>query len=305
MIDLMDGSLSPGLVSFGAHLGLVEIEAESSANDGVIYDMYRGKVPEVIGGQEAVIHAIDGLSFGGRDTLYVLRGFFAWIFVFKLLTVHDDSLAYRGGVTASVTPPVSSGPFAGLSVGFNPGASHSLEKGAIIQDTAALHISVGHLGGSRPSVSTQIAALRNMLLHPDDGERGQWLKLVLKVFIYSTGSRDDLLILTTYAGLYPTCRKYPQSGPYRNPPLSETRSRRNDADIDQTYSGWCNRSTSPGGRDLQSKCGSYTRSFASVPWDIRPSKVPGWATAHGRHSDLSTSWTQRDGWSRDCGGVGG
>lgn len=92
-----------------------------------------------------------------------------------------NRLAYRGGVTASVTPPVSSGHFAGLSVGFNPGASHGLEKGAIIQEVAALHVSVGHLGGARPSISTQIAALRNMLLHPDDGERGQWLKLVLQV----------------------------------------------------------------------------------------------------------------------------
>lgn len=70
-IDLEGGSLSPGLVSFGAHLGLVEIEAEDSANDGVIYDMYSGKkVPKVIGGQEAVIHAVDGLSFGGRNMLY-------------------------------------------------------------------------------------------------------------------------------------------------------------------------------------------------------------------------------------------
>jgi hypothetical protein len=68
---LKGGVLAPGLTSFGAHLGLVEIRAEASTNDGAIYDAYAGAVPEVVGGDEGVIRAIDGLSFGGRDTLYV------------------------------------------------------------------------------------------------------------------------------------------------------------------------------------------------------------------------------------------
>jgi hypothetical protein len=104
-----------------------------------------------------VIYAVDGISFGGRDTL----------------------LAYRSGVTTAVTPPTSRGPFAGLSVAINPGAAHKLEKGAIVQDAAALHVSIGHFGRSSPSISTQIAALRRLLLYPGKGEKGQWVKQIL------------------------------------------------------------------------------------------------------------------------------
>lgn len=46
---------------------------------------------------------------------------------------------------------------------FSTGAAHRLEDGAVIQDVAALHVQIGH-SNRGPSVSTQIAALRNILL---------------------------------------------------------------------------------------------------------------------------------------------
>ncbi|KAF8684214.1 Carbohydrate esterase family 9 protein [Rhizoctonia solani] len=141
VVDLAHGSLSPGLISFGAPLGLEEISAESSTNDGTVPDPFdENGVPKVAGGDDLVVRAIDGLSFAGRDTL----------------------LAHRAGVTTAVSAPVSSGLFSGASVAFRTGASHKLEDGAIVNSAPALHLSVGH--GSSVSVSTQIATLRRLLL---------------------------------------------------------------------------------------------------------------------------------------------
>jgi hypothetical protein len=73
VVDLEGGSLAPGLTSFGAHLGSVEIAAEPSTNDGAVYDAFsENGIPKVVGGEESVIYALDGISFGGRDMLYVL-----------------------------------------------------------------------------------------------------------------------------------------------------------------------------------------------------------------------------------------
>ncbi|CAE6420173.1 unnamed protein product [Rhizoctonia solani] len=141
VVDLAHGSLSPGLISFGAPLGLEEIAAESSTNDGRVPDPLSGKgVPEIAGGDELVVRAVDGLSFAGRDTL----------------------LAHRAGVTTAVSAPVSRGLFSGASVAFRTGAAHKLEDGAVVNPASALHLRVSH--GSGVSVSTQIATLRRLLL---------------------------------------------------------------------------------------------------------------------------------------------
>ncbi|CAE6466595.1 unnamed protein product [Rhizoctonia solani] len=129
VVDLAYGSLSPGFISFGAPLGLEEIEAESSTNDGRGLDPLFGEgVPEIAGGDELVIRAVDGLSFAGRSTF----------------------------------APVSRGFFSGASVAFRTGAAHKLERGAIVNPAPALHVCVRH--GAGVSVSTQIATLRRLLL---------------------------------------------------------------------------------------------------------------------------------------------
>lgn len=70
-------------------------------------------------------------------------------------------------MTIGVTAPSSRGFLAGLSTAFNTGLPHRLAKGAIVQDVAALHVSID---SSSPSVSTQIAALQNLL---QGGGKGQ------------------------------------------------------------------------------------------------------------------------------------
>ncbi|EGO25467.1 hypothetical protein SERLADRAFT_437208 [Serpula lacrymans var. lacrymans S7.9] len=157
IIDLKGGSIFPGLVSFGSPLGTSEIEAEDSTNDGNVNDPLTAKVPSIIGGDEALIRAVDGLQFGTRDAL----------------------LAYRAGVTLGITAPSHNGFYAGLSTAFSLSAPHKLHPGAVAQDVAGLHVAVRHFDNG-PSVSTQIATLRRLLLHPVGGESGYWFKEVTK-----------------------------------------------------------------------------------------------------------------------------
>jgi len=73
IIDLEGGALSPGLVSFGAPLGLEEIQQEESTNDGIVIDPLAKVTPKILDdGEGGVIRAVDGLAFMGRDTLWVM-----------------------------------------------------------------------------------------------------------------------------------------------------------------------------------------------------------------------------------------
>ena len=69
LIDLKGGSLAPGLTSYGSKLGLVEINLEPSTNDGVVLDPLASNPPSVLGKETAIIRAVDGLQFQGRNTL--------------------------------------------------------------------------------------------------------------------------------------------------------------------------------------------------------------------------------------------
>jgi len=72
IIDLEGGALSPGLVSFGAPLGLEEIQQETSTNDGIVNDPLTKAIPKILDdGEGGIVRAADGLSFMGRDTLWV------------------------------------------------------------------------------------------------------------------------------------------------------------------------------------------------------------------------------------------
>ncbi|RDB24990.1 hypothetical protein Hypma_007852 [Hypsizygus marmoreus] len=153
-VDLEGGSISPAFVSFGSPLGLQHIDQEASSNDGYVYDPLVQAVPKILGGDTAIVRAVDGLLFGSRDAL----------------------LAYRVGVTSGITAPSHYSFYSGLGVSFSLGASHKLEEGAVIEETTALHVSVRHF--SNPSVSTQIAALRRLLLGPSKGASGHWFQKV-------------------------------------------------------------------------------------------------------------------------------
>lgn len=69
VIDLEGGMVSPGLTTFGSPIGTVEIRLEPSTNDGTVFDPLRQAIPSVLGDDDAVVRAVDGLQFEGRNTL--------------------------------------------------------------------------------------------------------------------------------------------------------------------------------------------------------------------------------------------
>ncbi|KAJ7242763.1 composite domain of metallo-dependent hydrolase [Mycena haematopus] len=146
VVDLQGGSISPALVSGGSGLGLQEIAAEGSTADGPVFDALSMEIPTILGLQTP-IRAVDGLQFETRDAL----------------------LAYRNGVATAITAPAGYGLLQGLSVSFSLGSRNKLEKGAVIQEIAAMHLSISM--GSASSVSTQIATLRRLLLKPSIHEQ--------------------------------------------------------------------------------------------------------------------------------------
>jgi imidazolonepropionase-like amidohydrolase len=66
VIDLKGGSIAPGLITVGSHLGNREIGPEKSTGEGVGYDAL-DEVSELIDG--LLVHGVDGAQFGGKDTL--------------------------------------------------------------------------------------------------------------------------------------------------------------------------------------------------------------------------------------------
>jgi len=78
-----------------------------------------------------------------------------------------------------VTAPSHQLFLAGLGTSFSLSASNRLEEGAIVQEITALHVSVRHF--AKLSVSTQIAALRRLLLGSSDGALGEWFDKVKRV----------------------------------------------------------------------------------------------------------------------------
>ncbi|KAE9395829.1 carbohydrate esterase family 9 protein [Gymnopus androsaceus JB14] len=141
IVDLKGGSISPALMHYGSPLGLQHISSEPSTTDGNVLDpLGSNHIPSILG-EGALVRAVDGLLYGSRDAL----------------------LAYRAGVTTAVTVPQHGSLFFGLGTCFSTGALHKLELGALPQAVTALHTAVSFNGVV--SVSTQIAALRRLLLH--------------------------------------------------------------------------------------------------------------------------------------------
>ncbi|KAH9948764.1 hypothetical protein B0H21DRAFT_731862 [Amylocystis lapponica] len=167
-VDLRGGSLSPSFMTFGSPLGIEEITAEPSTGDGVVYNPLRGNVPNLLHDSGGMVRAVDALQFGTRNAL----------------------IAHRVGVTYATTSlskvDVFTGPtsmLAGLSVTFRTGSAHALQPNAIVKHITALHVIIGRpapfaVGVDATSVSSQIAALRRLLLNGEDSstETGYWFK---------------------------------------------------------------------------------------------------------------------------------
>jgi imidazolonepropionase-like amidohydrolase len=129
LITLSNGYLAPTLTAFASTLGLVEIEAEGSTQDGYSNDVTFSR-------------AVDGLALNTKN----LRE------------------AYLKGVTKAISAPTFLyGGSKGVSVGFRTGALHAQEQHAVWQDEVALHYALTKTDQS-PSLSAAIGLLKSKLL---------------------------------------------------------------------------------------------------------------------------------------------
>ena len=81
-------------------------------------------------------------------------------------------------MTAGITAPLTKGFLSGLGTAFGTGLHHRLEKGAVLQEVTSLHFEFTH---SSPSVSTQIAALRQLFSGATTGNLAAEISRVIKV----------------------------------------------------------------------------------------------------------------------------
>lgn len=78
-----------------------------------------------------------------------------------------------------VTYPSHQKFYSGLGTVLSLGVTHKVDKGAIIREVTGVHVSVRHF--SKISISTQITALRKLLLDPQENSAGDWFKRVTAV----------------------------------------------------------------------------------------------------------------------------
>ncbi|KAN0063758.1 hypothetical protein ACQY0O_003808 [Thecaphora frezii] len=145
-IDLKGGVITPGLTSYGSDLGLTDIVAEDQASDGSTLDPLASSDHQVVETVAAVsrwplARAVDGLQWGG----------------------HDLKRARASGVLNAVVAPQSNSFFSGISVRFDTGASTVLDKGAVVEEEVAVHVTLNH-NSNAPSFSEQVGWLRRLLV---------------------------------------------------------------------------------------------------------------------------------------------
>ncbi|KAM6496057.1 carbohydrate esterase family 9 protein [Amanita muscaria] len=168
VVDIRGGSIFPGMMTYGSPLGLEEIESEPTTGDGEPYDAFRTNIPSILDDVGGVLRAMDALVFGTRNALLAFR---------SGVTIATSSLIKRTYASGHGSHIIS-----GLSVAFRTGSGHAMERGAIVQDMAALHVVLGRsdplLKSSAISVSTQLAALRRLLFgwEGTDKETGDWFR---------------------------------------------------------------------------------------------------------------------------------
>ncbi|KAI8807575.1 hypothetical protein BJ742DRAFT_812108 [Cladochytrium replicatum] len=138
--DLGGGYVVPGAVSGPSKLGLSEISAESSTQDG-------DAAVSDIGG----LRAVDGISVGNSK---ILNG------------------TFNAGVTAAFAVPSTEGLVQGVSTLIRVGAKKYTD--AVITEFSAVHAGIGQRfksGGALGSISGQVAALRSILLDAASGKK--------------------------------------------------------------------------------------------------------------------------------------
>lgn len=133
-MHLKNGYLTNSFTAFGATIGLNEIDAEASTDDGDNSNVFS--------------RAVDGLALDNK----------------KLKVAHEY------GVTHAITAPKFAGggdnARQGVSVGFSTGSKTALDKGAVWADEVSVHytLSLAAKRDKTPSISSAIGALRHKLL---------------------------------------------------------------------------------------------------------------------------------------------
>ncbi|KAK4514180.1 uncharacterized protein ATC70_001767 [Mucor velutinosus] len=128
----------PGIVSMGVPLGLYEIQAEETTQDG-----YAKNDVTDDGLYKKIVRAVDGLKFNGQHL----------------------QKAYKAGVTTAISQPqVGSDLLAGISVAFRTGVENTIldTVDALVKEEAALNFVIDHSGSM--TVSKQIATIRDLLI---------------------------------------------------------------------------------------------------------------------------------------------
>jgi hypothetical protein len=133
-------------------------------------------------------------------------------------------------VTKGISAPLHSGFYAGLGTAFSLGAAHKLAPGAVVQDITALHITVSHLGAGVPSISTQIAVLRGLLL---GSTRSAWAD-VAAVSPSPSRPRPPSYSPMIVTGPGYARRQRGQRGRYRDADLAQGRGRAREGEHDAT-----------------------------------------------------------------------
>ncbi|EFX03717.1 carbohydrate esterase family 9 protein [Grosmannia clavigera kw1407] len=135
VVSLQNGYVTAAFTAFASKLGLLQIDAEKTTDNGASGGVFS--------------RAIDGLALGGK----------------KL------DAAQRYGVTRAISAPEQGGAFThfGTSAGFlTGGGPTTLDDGVVFASDAAVHYTLGQAGktqaGGTPSLSSAVGALRNKLL---------------------------------------------------------------------------------------------------------------------------------------------
>ncbi|KAK5126715.1 hypothetical protein LTR85_009649 [Meristemomyces frigidus] len=136
VIELRDGHIAPPMTAFGSFLGIEEIVAEEDTRDGE-------------NDENTLSAAVGGLLLGSKSL----------------------KAAYAHGVTQAISAPAfKDGGHKGVSVGFQTGAVHALEEGAVWNNEVAAHytLTLAAKQGKTPSLSSAVNELKTKLLKAVD-----------------------------------------------------------------------------------------------------------------------------------------
>ncbi|ORY35088.1 hypothetical protein BCR39DRAFT_516702 [Naematelia encephala] len=141
-VNLMGGSVSPGLTLYGTSMGLIEINEEPSTTD---HDQSPLSLTPPNG---AVGRAANAAVYGGKESF----------------------ISLRAGITNAITPPLSSNIFKGYSMYISVAAPNRLHRGAMLEKEVAYHVSIGHapvypVSPTGLQISAQIQAIFTLLMN--------------------------------------------------------------------------------------------------------------------------------------------